>query len=84
MSVFRFWIRRLDDYRFLAHEAVKVLLAFPTSWECEVAFSQISIIKTKHRNRLDVEPDIRVAVSSTFPRIGDIIAAKHKQIHNHI
>ena len=83
VSVDRFWIRRLDDYPFLTHEAVKVLLAFPTSWECEAAFSQISIIKTKHRNRLDVEPDIRVALSSTSPRIGHIIATKHIQIHNH-
>ena len=83
VSVDRFWIRRLDDYHFLAHEAVKVLLAFPTSWECEAAFSQISIIKTKHRNRLGVEPDIRVALSSTSPRIRHIIATKHKQIHNH-
>ena len=83
VSVDRFWIRRLDDSPFLAHEAVKVLLAFPTSCECEAASSQISIIKTKHKNRLDVEPDIMVALSSTSPRIGHIIATKHKQIHNH-
>ena len=81
VTVDQFWIRRLDDYPLLAHEAVKVLMAFPTSWECEAAFSQISIIKTKHSNRLDVEPDIRVALSSTSPRIGHIIATKHKQIH---
>ena len=81
VSVDRFWIRRLDSFPLLAHDAVKVLMMFPTYWECEAAFSQISIIKTKHRNRLDVEPDIRVALSSTSPRIGHIIESKHKQIH---
>ena len=78
-----FWIRRLDTYTLLAYEVIKVLMAFPTSWECEAAFSQISIIKTKHRNRLVLEPDIRVALSSTSPRIEHIIATKHKQIHTH-
>ena len=54
VSVDQFGIRRLDTYPLLAYEAIEVLMAFPTSWECEAAFSQISIIKTKHRNRLDV------------------------------
>ena len=72
VSVDRFWIRRLDDYPFLAHEAVKVLLAFPTAWECEAAFSQISIINTKHRNRLDVEPDIRFRLVP-LPLVLDIL-----------
>ena len=41
----QFGIRRLDTYPLLAYEAIKVLMAFPKSWECEAAFSQISITK---------------------------------------
>ena len=32
-----FWIARLGEYPLLAKEAVKLLVGFPTSWECEVA-----------------------------------------------
>ena len=76
-----FWIARLDEYSLLAKEAVKLLVSFPTSWECEAAFSKLSIIKTKNRNRLNVEPDHRVALSSTSPRIEHIIKNKIKQVH---
>ena len=76
-----FWIARLGEYPLLVKEAVKLLVGFPTSWECEVAFSQMSVIKTKNRNRLNVEPDIRVALSSTSPRIDYIVKNKIKQAH---
>ena len=59
----------LVEYSLLAKGAVKLLVGFPTSWECEAAFSQMSVIKTKNGNRLHVEPDIRVALSSALPRI---------------
>ena len=41
----------------------------------------MSVIKTKNRNRLNVEPDIRVALSSTSPRIDYIVKNKIKQAH---
>ena len=59
-------MKNLVEYPLLAKGAVKLLVGFPTSWECEAAFSQMSVIKTK---KLNVEPDIRVPLSSTLPRI---------------
>ena len=71
-----FWIRRLKQFPKLATAALSVLLIFPTSWECESAFSQIAIIKNKFRNRLCVEADARVALASTEPRIDKLVKAK--------
>lgn len=71
-----FWIRRLNHFPKLASAALSVLLIFPTSWECESAFSQIAIMKNKFRNRLCIEADARVALASTEPRIDKLVKAK--------
>ena len=71
-----FWLSQKDEYPLLTKEALQCILAFPTSWECEAAFSQISVIKTKHRNRLSVESDARVALSETEPDIEKLVASK--------
>jgi hypothetical protein len=64
-----FWVRRLLDYSALAKTVLKILLPFPTTYECEVGFSSLLQIRTKHRSRLNVEDDLRCALSSTSPRM---------------
>ena len=54
----------------------QILMAFPTSWEGEPGFSQISIIKTEYRNRLQLEPDARIALSIPEPDIKDFVYKK--------
>jgi hypothetical protein len=75
----QFWFRRLLDYPALAKTVVKILLPFPTTYECEVGFSSLLQIKTKHRSRLNVEDDLRCALSSTSPRIKKLAVAKQAQ-----
>jgi hypothetical protein len=62
-------VRRLLDYSALVKTVLKILLPFPTTYECEVGFSSLLQIKNKHRSRLNVEDDLRCALSSTSPRI---------------
>ena len=39
----------------------------------QAAFSQIGVLENKLRNRLDIEPDARVALSHTLPRIDQLV-----------
>ena len=74
-----FWIAMAQTYPDLAKMALKVLIPFATTYECEAAFSTLLHIKTKYRNRLDVTNDMRVALCKTSPKIDELIAVK--QVH---
>ncbi|KAF2344662.1 hypothetical protein FHG87_024581, partial [Trinorchestia longiramus] len=41
-------------------------------------FSALVVLKTKQRNRLDVENDLRCALSSYNPRISDLVRKKQQ------
>ena len=47
---------------------IKQLTPFTTTWLCEAGFSAMCVLKTKHRNRLDVEADLRLCLSKVSPR----------------
>uniref|UniRef100_A0A8C0JE03 Uncharacterized protein n=1 Tax=Chelonoidis abingdonii TaxID=106734 RepID=A0A8C0JE03_CHEAB len=64
----QFWCSVASEYPLVSEMALKVLLPFPTTFECEYGFSSLLTIKRKSRNWLDVKDDIRCAFSKT-PRI---------------
>ena len=64
----------IHTYPDLSKMALKVLIPFTTTYECEAAFSTLPHIKSKYRNRLDVTHDMRVALSKTQPKIDELIA----------
>ena len=74
-----FWIAMAQPYPDLAKMALKVLIPFATTYECEEAFLTLLHIKTKYRNRLDVTNYMRVALCKTSSKIDKLIAAK--QVH---
>jgi len=37
---------------------------FATSYLCEAGFSAVAVIKSKYRNKIDTERDMRVAISN--------------------
>ena len=59
--------------------ALKVLTPFSLTYLCESGFSTILVIKSKARNRLDAETDMRCALSHT-DRLIDLLVSK-KQVH---
>ena len=77
-----FWCRILDEYSMLVKIALNVLLPFPTTYLCETGFSTYAATKTKYRNRLYAEPDIRPQLSSIKPVINQVMKNK-KQFHTH-
>ncbi|XP_068243831.1 protein FAM200C-like [Palaemon carinicauda] len=53
-----FWIKYHSVYPLISHQALRVLTMFGSTYLCETAFSTLTAIKTKYRNRLDVEDDL--------------------------
>ena len=64
-----FWIELAQSYADISKMALKVLIPFPRTYECESAFSALLVIKLKARNRLDAIHDMRVALSKTKPNM---------------
>ena len=75
-----FWLCITSLYPTLSNKAIKQLLIFPTTWECEKGFSSMMTIKSKSRNRLlNPADDFRCAESRIAPRIDKLVAKKQKQ-----
>ena len=73
------WISLNDEYPALTKKALRILVPFATSYLCEAGFSAMAVIRTKCRSRIDVEREMRVAVSKILPRFHDL--CKNKQAH---
>ena len=76
LPVTEFWLNVASSYPEISKIALKKLLAFSSTWLCESAFLALVglCMKSKQRNRLDVEHDIRCALSTTEPRISKLVA----------
>ena len=64
LSICKFWARVCVPYPRVGKKCIKVLLPFCIMYLCEAGFSTLVQIKTKARNRLDVEDDIAYVVHS--------------------
>ena len=60
---------------------IRKLISFATTWLCETTFSAVFVLKTKHRNRLDVEADLRLWLSKVKPRFQKLADAKAQLFH---
>lgn len=74
-----FWIGVEKEYPLIGQRAVGILLPFATSYLCETGFSAVASIKTKYRSKLNIEDELRVAISKQQPRFEKI--CKGKQAH---
>ena len=85
MTISQFWAQLSSQnvYRTLCTEATKVLLPFPTSYLCEAAFSVLAMMmKTKHRNQLRPEHDLRCALSVIEPNFDELVrSCQHQCSH---
>uniref|UniRef100_UPI00358E7D1C protein FAM200C-like n=1 Tax=Myxine glutinosa TaxID=7769 RepID=UPI00358E7D1C len=74
-----FWCAALDMFPRLGGKALRVLISFATTYLCESGFSSLFSIKTKSRNRLNPQADLRIAVSKKVPRFDKIMKEKQEQ-----
>lgn len=74
-----FWLKRKTEYPELTNEALKCLIPFATSYLCELTFSSMAQIKSKLRNRLNLENDLILNVAKTDPRWEKLIEQNQAQ-----
>ena len=80
MTLTQFWCCAEKEYPDLANQALNELQAFGSTYLCEVTFSAMSHIKTKERNRLDLERSIITAVATIDPRLEELIRGRQVQV----
>ncbi|KAK4328368.1 hypothetical protein Pmani_001224 [Petrolisthes manimaculis] len=74
-----FWCHPFVAYPFIAKKALDILIPFVTAYLCEQSFSRMVDIKTRKRNKLCCENDMRVALAKVKPRISEIVSERQQQ-----
>lgn len=72
------WLHIQPEHPELADFALKLLMPFPTTYNCEVRFSSFVGLKTKQRNWINVDYDMRLKLSSLELDIASLMAQKKK------
>lgn len=68
------WIGLKNEYPDLVIAATNALLPFGSTYLCEQTFSAMVDLKTRKRNKLNLEPDLRIAVSQALqPRFSELV-----------
>jgi hypothetical protein len=62
------WWKLGEHFPNLSDKALRILTQFPTTYLCEKGFSHMLFLKNDYRNRLEVENDLRVNLSTIKPR----------------
>ena len=75
-SLGEFWISVKKEKPIIADEAMTFLFPFSTTYLSKQGFSALTDVKTKARNRLSPDTDLRVARSKIEPCIEDIMKGK--------
>ena len=78
-SLSQFWCDMSESYPYISKLAFRILLPFATIYLCESGSSTLLYIKTKEKNRMKVEHDMRLALSNTQPQISRLAAQTHVQ-----
>ena len=65
LSLEEFWLKYLAMYHHVSLLALRVIVRFSSTYLCEAAFSTLVFIKNKYRSRMDIENDMRSAISET-------------------
>ncbi|KAL3969146.1 gap junction alpha-4 protein [Sarotherodon galilaeus] len=74
-----FWCRQMDKYPIIDKKALDFFIPFVTTYLCEQSFSTMLDIKTKKRNRLFCENDMRVALAKVKPFISELVSQRQQQ-----
>jgi hypothetical protein len=79
----QFWISLSNEYPNLYEEALKKLVPFATTYLCESGFSTLNTIKTKSKNKLDVESTKRISLTNSIEAQIDSLVKQHQDQGSH-
>ena len=78
-SLETFWCCAHKSFSSLAKRALQVLTPFSTTWLCESVFLSLLYIKSKYRNSINPENDLRVALTKKEPRFEMLLQNRKQQ-----
>ncbi|XP_074032820.1 zinc finger BED domain-containing protein 5-like [Leptinotarsa decemlineata] len=78
-TLLNFWIGVGKEHKEQSSTAGKFLVGFSTSYLCERGFSSLTYLKSKYRNKLNVEDDLRLYLTKLESNIDEL--CKQKQAH---
>jgi hypothetical protein len=78
-SLTMFWCAMITSYPRLSRLALRALLIFPSTYKCEQGFSSMFYLKNKYRSALNVDDDLRVALSKTEPNVQKLTNSNQQQ-----
>lgn len=82
MELSEFWLTLKNEYPTLSKKALLFLIPFSTTYLCETGFSAMLEVKNKYRNRLNVDPNLRMKLTTIEPNIPSLIATMQTH-HSH-
>ena len=77
-SLISFWVKARSEFPLVGCKALRVLVPFATSYLCEAGSSAVAVIKSKYRHKIDIERDMRVAISNIVQRFNKMCI---EQVH---
>ena len=69
----QFWIALNKEKTVCANQAIRILTHFATTWVCEHGFSALTALKTKYRNKLKPEHDMRCTLTKKEPSFEKLV-----------
>ena len=79
VDIGNFWAGLQNEYPILSKRVLNFLIQFPSTYYFEGGFSAMVSIKTKYRNMLQIDDDMRCCLSCSQPRFARLIAKKQYQ-----
>ena len=78
-SLSQFWCTMLQSYPKVSTEALSIIMPFASTYPSETGFSALVHIQSKARNQLNIEDDMRLAISKTQPHISKLASDIQQQ-----
>nr|CAI5825250.1 unnamed protein product [Callosobruchus analis] len=75
----KFWNEGLPVNSKLTSLALREVISFFSTYLYEICFSALVFIKTKQKNRFDIDSDLIIALTKTEPRINQLVLNMQSQ-----
>lgn len=81
LELSEFWLTFKNEYPAVSKKALLFLIPFTTTYLCETEFSAMFQVKNKYRNRSNVDPNLRLKLTTIEPNISLIVTKQTHQSH---